>query len=134
MGRFFGAGEIAQEELLQSTAAAMRANYAPATLPADDALSYRLFDAMAKRSARSFPFREYGYIFDQMNGAQSDLPAFLINIHSVNNPDQAGDYVERIEGLGPVLDTLTAQSRERAERGVMPPKWVYAYVFPTSRT
>ncbi len=127
-GDFSEQGEIAQEELLQSTAAAMRANYAPATLPADDALSYRLFDAMAKRSARSFPFREYGYIFDQMNGAQSDLPAFLINIHSVNNPNQAGDYVERIEGLGPVLDTLTAQSRGRAERGVMPPKWVYAYV------
>ncbi|MDZ4307040.1 DUF885 domain-containing protein [Allopontixanthobacter sp.] len=127
-GDFSDAGEIAQEELLQTTAAAMRSSYSPATLPADDALSYRLFDAMAKRSARTFPYREYGYIFDQMNGAQSDLPAFLINIHSVADADQAEDYIERIEGLGPVLDTLTAESRERAGRGVMPPQWVYAYV------
>ena len=127
-GDFSDAGEIADQELLQTTAAAMRANYSPASLPADEALSYHLFDAMAKRSARTFPFREYGYIFDQMNGAQSDLPAFLINIHSVADARQAEDYVERIEGLGTVLETLTAESRERAGRGVMPPKWVYAYV------
>ena len=127
-GDFSDAGEIAQENLLQSTAATMRANYSPATLPADDALSHRLFDAMAQRSARTFPFREYGYLFDQMNGAQSDLPAFLINIHSVADAGQAEAYVERIAGLGPALDTLTAESRERAGRGVMPPKWVYPYV------
>ncbi len=127
-GDFSDAGEIAQHELLQTTAATMRANHSPATLPAGDVLSYRLFDAMAKRSARAFPFREYGYIFDQMNGAQSDLPAFLINIHSLANAGQAEYYIERIESLGPVLDTLTAESRERAGRGVMPPKWVYAYV------
>ncbi|QDM40778.1 DUF885 domain-containing protein [Altererythrobacter sp. TH136] len=127
-GDFSDAGEIASQTLLQSTAATMRANYSPATLAADDALSYRLFDAMAQRSARAFPFREYGYIFDQMNGAQSDLPAFLINIHSVANAGEAAAYIERIEGIGPVLDTLTTESRERAGRGVMPPKWVYAYV------
>lgn len=122
------AGRIAQHELLQATAATMRANYSPATLQTDDALSFRLFDAVAKRSAQTFQFRDYGYIFDQMNGAQSDLPAFLINIHSVANADQANDYIERIAGMGPVLDILTAESRERAGRGVMPPKWVYPYV------
>ena len=122
------AGEVASQQLLQTTASTMRANHSPATLPADEALSYRLFDAMARRSARAFPFREYGYIFDQMNGAQSDLPAFLINIHSVADAGQADDYVERIAGLGPVLDTLIAESRERAGRGILPPRWVYAYV------
>ncbi|MGN3974733.1 DUF885 domain-containing protein [Tsuneonella sp. SYSU-LHT278] len=127
-GDFSDAGAAAQQDLLQSTAERMRAAYSPASLSADDALSYRLFDAMAKRSARSYPFREYGYVFDQMNGAQSDLPAFLINIHSVSDRDQAEAYIERIAGLGPVLDTLTAESRERAASGVMPPRWVYPYV------
>ncbi len=127
-GDFSDAAEIREEDLLQSTAATMRANYDPARLPAQDALSYRLFDAMAERSAATFPYREYGYVFDQMNGAQSGLPAFLINIHSVANPDQAGAYIERIARLGPVLDTLTAESRERAGNGIMPPDWVYPYV------
>lgn len=127
-GDFTDAAEVREEQLLQKTAATMRESFDPAALPEQDALSYRLFDAMAKRSATLFPYREYGYVFDQMNGAQSSLPAFLINIHSVADEEQARAYVSRIEGLGPVLDTLIAESRERAANGVMPPDWVYPYV------
>jgi uncharacterized protein (DUF885 family) len=36
--------------------------------------------------------------------------------------------VSRIRGLGPLLDALSAQSAERAARGIQPPKWVYAYL------
>ena len=122
------AASVASQERLQATARTMRALFDPATLSPDDALSYRLFDRLAQRSARAFPFREFGYIFDQMNGAQSQLPAFLINIHSIADREQAEAYVSRLAGLGAALDQLAAESRERAARGVMPPKWVYAYV------
>jgi uncharacterized protein (DUF885 family) len=125
---FSDAAEIADQQRLQATARAMRALFDPAQLSEEDSLSFRLFDKLAKRSASLFPYRELGYLFDQMNGAQSDLPAFLINIHSVDNPAQAEAYISRIAGLGTALDQLTAESRERAERGVMPPKWVYPYV------
>lgn len=127
-GDFTDAGEIAQYELLQSYADRMREEYDPAALSEQDALSYRLFDAMAQRRAALFPFRDYGYVFDQMNGAQSQLPAFLINIHRVSDADEAQDYISRIEGLGEKIDELTAESRERAEAGVMPPDWVYPYI------
>lgn len=127
-GDMSDAAAIREQELLQSTARKMRSEYDLAALDPDDALSFRLFDAMAKRSEARFPYRDYGYVFDQMNGAQSDLPAFLINIHRIENVDQARDYIDRIRGLGPVLDTLIAESRERAEKGVMPPDWVYPYV------
>ncbi|WP_228241926.1 DUF885 family protein [Porphyrobacter sp. GA68] len=127
-GDFSDAAEVREEALLQATADALRTGYNPADLPPQDALSHRLFERMAQRSASLFPFREYGYIFDQMNGAQSQLPAFLINIHSVADVKQARDYISRIEGLGPGLDTLTAESRQRAAAGVMPPRWVYPYV------
>jgi len=121
-------GEIADQQLLQASADAMRMTYDPARLPADEALSYRLFDAMAKRAASLFPYRGYGYVFDQMNGAQSQLPAILINIHSIADVGQAEDYIARIAGMGCAIDTLTAQSKARADAGVMPPKWVYPYV------
>lgn len=115
-------------DLLQSTAAQMRKEHDLSALPADDVLSYRLFDALAERRKSLWPYRDHGYIFDQMNGAQSQMPAFLINIHRVSNAQQAEDYVSRIAGLGQALDTLTAQSRTRAEKGIMPPDWVYPYV------
>jgi uncharacterized protein (DUF885 family) len=115
-------------QLLQDTAAQMRQAYDPAKLSPGDALSFRLFDALAQRRASLHPYNDYGYLFDQMNGAQSQLPAFLINIHRVSNEQEALAYVNRIEGLGAALDTLTAESRARADQGVMPPKWVYPYV------
>ena len=133
LGDFSEEAEIRQFELTQETAEAMREGYDVADLSDKDALSYRLFDAMADRSAALFPFRDYGYIFDQMNGAQSQLPAFLINIHAVQTVDHAEDYISRIAQMGGALDTLTAQSRERANEGVMPPDWVYPYVISDIR-
>ena len=127
-GDMSDASDIASQQRLQATARAMRALFDPATLSPQDSLSYRLFDRMAERSARSFAFRELEYIFDQMNGAQSQLPAFLINIHSIANAEQAEAFVSRLGSFGTALDQLIAESRERADNGVMPPKWVYPYV------
>ena len=122
--------EAAQEDfqLLQDTAAILRERYDPADMNAQDALSYRLFNLTAERSASLFPFRELGFVFDHRRGAHTSIPAFLINIHRVDTFADAEAYVSRIEGIGPQLDALTAQSRERADAGVMPPDWVYPYV------
>ncbi|SEH19753.1 Uncharacterized conserved protein, DUF885 familyt [Sphingopyxis sp. YR583] len=119
---------VANHKLQQATAAAMRGSYDPAKLTADEALSFELFNTQAARADRLFPFRDHGYIFDQMNGAQSQMPAFLINIHRVADVAEAEAYIERIRGLGPILDALSAQSAERATKGIQPPKWVYAYL------
>jgi uncharacterized protein (DUF885 family) len=120
--------EVASHKLQQASAAAMRGSFDSKTLPEDDALSFELFNAQAERADRLFAYRDHEYIFDQMNGEQSQLPAFLINIHRVANVAEAEAYIERIRGLGPLLDTLSAQSAERAAKGYGPPKWVYAYV------
>ena len=127
-GDFTDAGERQSFELLQFTAEQMRGKFDVDALPEQDALSYRLFEAVEERRASLFPYRKYGYIFDQMNGAQSQLPAFLINIHRVTNESDARDYISRIEGVGPGMAELTSQSRERADNGIMPPDWVYPYV------
>lgn len=127
-GDMSDAASIQTEELLQSTAARMNSTYNLADLPAEDALSFRLFNAQAKRSAAAFPYRSYGYIFDHKSGAHNQLPAFLINIHRVGTVEDARAYISRIEGLGQAIDTLTVESRSRADQGIMPPDWVYPYV------
>ena len=126
-GDFTDAGERQSFELLQFTAEQMRGKFDVDALPEQDALSYRLFEAVEERRASLFPYRKYGYIFDQMNGAQSQLPAFLINIHRVTNESDARDYISRIEGVARA-GGLTSQSRGRADNGIMPPDWVYPYV------
>ncbi|QZH76425.1 MAG: DUF885 domain-containing protein [Erythrobacter sp.] len=118
----------AQQALRDQYLAQMRSGYDLSALTGQDALSYRLFEASAARSASLEPYREYGFIFDQMNGEQSGIPAFLINTHTVTSASDARAYVSRIEGIGPLMDTLIARSAERAGNGVMPPDWVYPYV------
>ena len=120
--------EVARFKLQTATAEAMRGSFDPRALTADEALSFELFNAQAARAERLFPFRDHGYIFDQMNGAQSQMPAFLINIHRVANVAEAEAYVSRIREMGPILDALSAQSAERAAKGYAPPKWVYPFV------
>lgn len=112
----------------QTALKAMRACFQPARLNAENALSYRLFEKQIERGANAYRFRDHGYVFDQMNGGQSQLPAFLINIHRVDSKSDAEAYVSRLNALGPVIDVLIAQSRENAAKGYAPPRWVYPYV------
>ncbi|ASR51184.1 DUF885 domain-containing protein [Blastomonas fulva] len=124
---------VADFERGQKALATMKARFDPAKLSTEDALSYRLFEYQAERAAKAYPFRRNDYVFDQMNGAQSQMPAFLINIHRVASKSDAEAYVARLQGIGPRLDGLIAESRTRAEAGVMPPKWVYPFVIDDAR-
>lgn len=117
----------------QKALATLRARFDPARLSAEDGLSYRLFEYQAERAARAHRFRHNEYIFDQMNGAQSEMPAFLINIHRIASKSDAEAYVARLQAMGPRLDGLIAKASARADDGVMPPKWVYPFVLDDAR-
>jgi len=124
---------IEQYERGQAALAKMKAVFDKDQLSEAGQLSYRLFEARAERSRNAFPFRRNSYIFDQMNGAQSQIPAFMINIHRVANKADAGAYVSRLFGAGPLIETLVAQSAERADDGIMVPDWVFPYVISDTR-
>lgn len=111
----------------------MKARFDPAKLSPENQLSYRLFEKRAARTEAAFKYNDYGYIFDQMNGAQSQIPAFLINIHRIDSKSDARAYVSRLYGIGPALNEAIGQAKERAAKGIMPPKWVYPYVIADSR-
>ena len=108
--------------------ARMEAGFDLSQLQGQDALSYRLFKAAIERQQSLVPFRENGYLFNQMFGEQSGIPSFLVNMHRVSDKAEAEAYVERIAGIGDYMGGLVQRSATRAEAGVMPPRWVYAYV------
>ena len=127
------AAAVADFERGQKALATLKARFDPAKLSAEDQLSVRLFEYQAERAARAHPFRRNEYLFDQMNGAQAQMPAFLINIHRVANITDAQAYVARLQGIGPQLDGLITEARARADTGVMPPGWVYPFVIDDAR-
>ncbi|AGH49490.1 hypothetical protein G432_08825 [Sphingomonas sp. MM-1] len=130
---FSDAAEVRQHDAEQAALAEMRKRFDPAKLNEEDRLSFHLFEKMIERRDRAFPYRDYEYAFDQMNGAQSQLPAFLINIHRVTSKADAEAYVSRLQALGPAIDEIVAASKERAAKGLTPPKWVYPYVISDAR-
>jgi len=111
----------------------MRARFDSARLSPENRLSYRLFEKRAARTNAAFKYNDYGYVFDQMNGAQSQIPAFLINIHRIDSKSDARAYINRLYGIGPGLNQAIASSKARAAKGIMPPKWVYPYVISDAR-
>jgi uncharacterized protein (DUF885 family) len=132
-GDFSTAGELRAQAAERSALKEMRARFDPAKLSPENRLSFRLFEKRAERSEAAFKYNDYGYVFDQMNGAQSQLPAFLINIHRVDTKSDARAYVSRLYGLGPGMMQAIVQAKARAANGIMPPKWVFPYVINDAR-
>ncbi len=127
------ANEEARRQVGLKALADMRARFPRASLSPDDQLSYDLFEKRVARSEATWPYRKYGYVFDQMNGAQSSGPAFLINIHRVSSLSDAEAYVSRLSTLDVPLDQAIAEARAREKLGVLPPKWVFPYVISDSK-
>lgn len=103
----------------------MQLRFGGAKLDDQARLSYRLYEYNGKRDARAFAFRHNTYIFNQMFGPQSGLPAFLINIHRVTSKSDAEAYVARLEGLRSKMDGLIDEAIRREGMGVLPPTFVF---------
>lgn len=64
------------------------------------------------------------YVVTQQDGAITSISEFLNAQHPVKNSADAEAYLARVAAFGRVLDQETAQMREDAGRGVMPPSFV----------
>ncbi|MDP9421628.1 MAG: DUF885 domain-containing protein [Pseudomonadota bacterium] len=133
LDEFSDAAAIRNRELDRRTVDEMVRRFNRASLNAEDQLSYDLLQYRNQRSASIFPYRRYGYVFDQMNGAQADIPAFLINIHRIENEQDARDYISRIRATAAYLDGAITEAKEREKLGVLPPKWVFPQVIEQSQ-
>ena len=127
------AAAVAQREMGRRFAAELQQRFPRASLSPADQLSYDLFLAQNARSEAIFPYRRFAYAFDQMNGIQSQAPAFLINIHKVTSVAEAEAYVSRLSEMARVLDQSVAEAQARQQLGALPPKWVFPYVIADSK-
>ena len=96
-------------------------------------LSYDLYLQGIKDQINDDKYRLYSYPLNQMFGMQSEIPAFLINMHRVSNLDDAEAYVARLEGVKALFDQLIENMRNREEAGIIAPKFVFDHVLFDSR-
>ncbi len=133
LDQFTDAASIESRALDQRTAEALQSRFNRAALSPEDQLSYDLFLYRNTRGASIFPYRRNAYVMDQMNGVQAEIPAFLINIHKVDNEADARAYISRLSQSGRFIDQAIAESIEREKVGVLPPRWVFPQVIEQSR-
>ena len=100
----------------------------PDALDDDARLSHTLYLKDARDSLEGMRFYGYSYPFNQMFGTHSGVPTFLLNQHKIANVDDARAYITRLQGVGDKLDPVTERARESFDKGIYPPKFVYAHV------
>lgn len=99
-----------------------------ARLDAQARLSYDIFVISGKREISQDEWRYHRYPFDQMNGLQAGMPAFLVNSHRVQSVSDAEAYISRLRGL-PSLINQAMENADKAEKnGALPPAFVFPYV------
>ena len=64
------------------------------------------------------------YVFEQFYGLQVTLIGFLTETHPIRNPRDVENYLARLEQVAALLDRGVAEAKARAERGIVPPRFI----------
>jgi len=96
-------------------------------------LSYQLLSEKLEQQIADYPWRHHNYPVNQMFGVHSQIPALLINQHSISDIKQAHDYIARVKNAKLLLEQLIEQLNIRAEKGIIAPKFVFEHVIRDSK-
>ena len=121
------------QQIIQRQWRQIQKNLDYARLDEETKLSYRLFEYNTRISQQAFQYRFHSYPVDQMNGMQSEVPAFLINIHPSQSEEDMLAYIGRLAGIKPLFEQLIVNLKERAEKGVIIPLFVFPRVISDSQ-
>jgi len=95
-------------------------------------LSYKLFKKKVKNNIADHKYKLYNYPVNQMFGAQSGKPAFLINMHRIDTISDANAYISRLNEFNKYFTQLIKNLEAREAAGIVPPKFVFNKVIEDS--
>ncbi|MEH6637273.1 MAG: DUF885 family protein, partial [Halioglobus sp.] len=126
------AASLAKRQRLQQSVTQMQQEFAYEQLSDEGKISYDYWIYRLYRSTSGLPYKRQWYLFTQMHGAQTKLPRFLINLHSVDSEQDMLDYIRRIQGIGQAIKQLLVRAQLAAEEGIRPPRFAYETVIKES--
>jgi uncharacterized protein (DUF885 family) len=99
-------------------------NFDAKKLDAQTKVSYDLFFFNCARDIKSFLFRHYNYPVNQMFGTHSWIPSFLIDIHQINDEQDALAYISRVTRVDTLLNQLIDNLKIRENKNIIVPKFI----------
>ena len=124
--------QMEQLDWMKASVEEMETTFDYDTLSDEAKISYDIWKYQYEQAAAATPFRYNGYTFDQMNGAQSFLPTFLMNFHQVDTPEDMTAYISRIGEGARALREGIQQAKDSAAKGVHAPVFAYEGVIEQS--
>lgn len=106
----------------------LKAKFDRSKISPERQLSYDMMERFLTHQIENDKYWEYGYPFNQMFGAHSRIPTFMKNQHPIADLQDAENYIKRLDGIKDYLGGIVARSQASAEKGIMPPKFVYDHV------
>ena len=97
----------------------------PTTLTPAQKLSNDILIWDLRDQVRGMEFRYHTYLINQLFSIPIDLPAFMVGVHPLENQTDAQNYVRRLAQVGTQFDQVIAGMEIRAERGLLPPRFVF---------
>ena len=122
-------GAIRREYMIDSQLlSTLRSEFDFHRLSEKDQLSFRLFEYRCEQALADYAWRFHTYPVNQMRGAQSMVPAFLINIHRITSVKDAEAYISRLKRVRALMSQVIADIDRRRELGIVVPAFVIPYV------
>ncbi len=102
-------------------------------LDSQSRLSLKLYRLRLEEDIESYKWRYHSYPVNQMFGFQSGTPAFLINMHSIANKQEAKDYISRLKEIKRLFQENIEFMKKQESMGILPPDFVYSKVLNDSQ-
>ncbi len=119
---------LAEIDITEKNLLELKKNIMFDQLDTNTKVSYKLFVYEAEQKIAGKKFITYNYPVNQLFGWHSEIPSFLINIHTVNSKKDAEAYIERLKKVPHLIDQVLKKIEARESRGIMLPKFAFAQV------
>jgi uncharacterized protein (DUF885 family) len=124
---------IWQREFSERQLARMKSEFDYKRLSPAGQLSYRLFEQNVLNGRRNFEWRNHGFPVSTNGSPAGGIPVFLINQHRVDTVGDAEAYISRLRAVERVMGEVSAEMRDQARQGIVPPAFNFAPVREDAR-
>ena len=101
----------------------MFARYDAQSFTGQDKINWLIARRQYQMDAEQAKWRWHSYPVNSLFGAQSQLPDFLINMHSVHNEASAKDYIARMRAFPLAFEQIIEGLKVREAKALLPPRF-----------
>jgi len=89
-------------------------------------VSARVMEWQLDQIVRNESHEHTAYVFSQMRGEPGNVIRFMTDVHPIRNTRDTENYLARLSQVSEQLDQAILEAKQRATKGVIPPRFILA--------